>query len=1076
MILKSVNISDDFIHPERIGHFRPTRKSLDIFHAVYGTNGSSATNVVAAYGTGKSMSALVGGLIVECNDTKKSNVLHLADRLDQVEPGKVNLVSRIHSGKHGFVITFEGFVPDLAAAFANSLGLEPRRPLSAMLTYMAKSCKSGRSDRIAIIWDEFGQHLERLASMGRAEDLLEVQALAEWAVRQKRMTVTLTTLLHKGFRQYSGMVSQGGQGIWNKIEGRFNSLHILSDSDELLDVVADISSEMLGKKQQFPRNKYNRLIASSDLAHSLFGGRTEEELAYLFEKAWPITPIALALLFRTATRIGQNNRTMFTFLTAIEHRNDSIPITIEDIYLYFGEAMQTDMGPGGTYRRFLETETARQRTQCELERLVLAGVCLLQLGESGERRRLSKQQLAVAVELGSNAEESKINQAIENLIECKLLLHRKNVDDVSVWHGADIDIRRLINQTASEISAEFNPVNQLQILAPAPSFLSPRYNFENYMTRFGCGEYVQLADLNNEESRDLLLTKAIESDGLVALVVDGVADDIKSLDVCWMTSSSQLILAAPKKQLDLNAALTEACAIDRLSRDHVLLATDPLIEREILELKAAAFEYLTSRLSDLCDPETNQIVWFSGGVPVDEGLPKGEFLSRLFSERFKETPRFRNEQLNRKVVSSQMKSARKRCILGILERTGLPDLGYTNSTSADASIFRTIFKVTGLYKTLNGSGRWAHPDEIDDPKLGKVWGIIREFYTKARGTETEVCTKSFEKIIGILSSAPYGIRPGLLPLLFAAGLRAFGKFVSINRESGNKWQYLDDIQPSDIEMIFVTPDRYEIVVLEPDQEIVVCIEELTAGFSIYLDDQERDMIRAFYDALQGWLRNLPASALRSQSVGTEARTLQRALKHSSKDPSALLFGTFPKIAGQVKLNQETVIFVSTARQQIEQVTLAYERQAISIATRIFGGHSVEERGSLLEAAYAWSACLPKVMEKSTLLDLMDRGIISRARTSLKGRYTNAGFARALSAMILGIEFNDWCDATAKVFEHELSTCVRRIEDTALFTVDSGKEITPLLETKIANYGKRLIAAIGSESARTRVLEIMRGAQ
>ena len=1076
MILKSVNIRDDFIHPERIGHFRPTRKSIDIFHAVYGTNGSSATNVVAAYGTGKSMSALVGGLIVECKDSKKSYVLNLAKRLEQVVPGEVDLNSRFNSGKHGVVITFEGYVSDIAAEIAHSFGIKPRQSLSEMLAYMAKSRKIGVYDRIAIIWDEFGQHLERLASMGRAEDLLEVQALAEWAVRQKRKTVTFTTLLHKGFQQYSGMVSQGGQGIWYKIEGRFNSLHILSDSDEMLDVLADISSEILKKKQQFPQKKYNRLIASCDLANSLFGGRTEEELANLFERAWPITPTALVLLFRTATRIGQNNRTMFTFLTAIEHRNNSIPITIEDIYLYFGESMRTDMGPGGTYRRFLETETARQRTHCELERLVLAGACLLQLGESGERRRLSKQQLAVAVELGSNAEILDINQAIENLIECKLLIHRKNIDDVSVWHGADIDIRRLINQAASEISAEFNPVNQLQVITPAPSYLAPRYNFENCMTRFGCSEYVQLADLNNEESQNMLLTKANENDGLVALIVDGVADDIRSLDVSWMKSLPQLILAAPKKQLDLSAALIEACAVDRLSRDHDLLETDPLIEREILELKAAAFEYLTSRLSVLCDPETNQIVWFSRGVPINEGLSKGEFLSNLFSERFKETPSFRNEQLNRKVVSSQMKSARKRCILGILERTGLPDLGYTNSTSADASIFRTIFKVTGLYKTYSDTGRWAHPDEIDDPKLKQIWVIIQDFYTKTLGTETDVGAKSFKKIIGLLRSEPFGIRPGLLPLLFAAGLQGFGKFVSINRESDNKWQYLDDIRPSDIEMIFDTPDRFEIVILEPDQETVGCIKDLTTGFSIDADDYERDMIRAFHDALQGWVRNLPDSALRSRTAGPEAKTLQRVLKHSRQDPSALLFRMFPKIAGQVKLNRETVNYVSTARQKIEQVTDAYERRAISIATKIFRGHKLEHRGSLLEVANTWSACLPKAMEKSESLDLMDRGIISRARASLNRQYTDAGFARALSTMILGIEFNNWSDAIEKEFEKELSACVRRIEDSALSEVDSGEEITPLLETKIADYGKRLIKAIGSESARDRMLEIMTGVQ
>ena len=63
-IFKSINIVEDFAFPARASHYRPTSKSMDIVQAVIGEGGSRATSIIATYGSGKSLAAMVGGLIV----------------------------------------------------------------------------------------------------------------------------------------------------------------------------------------------------------------------------------------------------------------------------------------------------------------------------------------------------------------------------------------------------------------------------------------------------------------------------------------------------------------------------------------------------------------------------------------------------------------------------------------------------------------------------------------------------------------------------------------------------------------------------------------------------------------------------------------------------------------------------------------------------------------------------------------------------------------------------------------------------------------------------------------------------
>ena len=63
--LRSINIQLDVGHPERLGHFRPTSKSVHLVSSLLEAERGNALFVVAPYGSGKSITAGYLGEVVE---------------------------------------------------------------------------------------------------------------------------------------------------------------------------------------------------------------------------------------------------------------------------------------------------------------------------------------------------------------------------------------------------------------------------------------------------------------------------------------------------------------------------------------------------------------------------------------------------------------------------------------------------------------------------------------------------------------------------------------------------------------------------------------------------------------------------------------------------------------------------------------------------------------------------------------------------------------------------------------------------------------------------------------------------
>ena len=455
--LRSINICYDAESPERIAHFRPTSKCVTLLRALLDDDGDKAFFVTAPYGTGKSLTTAYLLHLLENRDESRKALLEVEKRLAEVSPELAGVAAarRKNTRRHGLVVALQGaheHAPSAIKAAAVEgmrrlrLGRQAR-PLQAIevqtvndalqfLTELTDQCRTIGLDRILIAWDEFGRHVESLVASGRASQLAEVQQLAEFASRASAPSVTVALLMHQGLLHYGSNVPQTVRNEWKKIEGRFHHIQYLDDSKEIYRLIATVVRSNSQRNDSRPQAK----VRLAEELHSLglFKDFSAAELKELLTSSYPLEPVTLFLLPRIASRVAQNEHTLFSFLHSAD-LSDAVPPSA--LYDYFSSSMRADTTVGGTHRQWLETESAVSKAQSIEEVAALKTACLLGLGTSGERARTSFSLLTHAVK-GSGLTDLESQACVRSLIDRKLLLHRRHNDEVSVWHGTDLDLRR----------------------------------------------------------------------------------------------------------------------------------------------------------------------------------------------------------------------------------------------------------------------------------------------------------------------------------------------------------------------------------------------------------------------------------------------------------------------------------------------------------------------------------------------------------------------------------------------------------------------------------------------------------
>ena len=1084
VFLRSINIQYDAEYPSRIAHYQPTAKSVPLIKSLLGFEQDRAFFVVAPYGTGKSITATYLLHLVENRRDAAETLSVVEDKLEVVSPDLSKFSKERRNGKDkGLVLALQGYCQNLGESLKDAalkgmgrlkLGRQARTIASMpcetvdqaieLLGAVRDKARAAGCDRVVILWDEFGRHIESLIAEGRSAALSEIQLLAECVSRSVAIPVTLGLLLHQELLQYASNSPASVRAEWRKIEGRFQTIQYIDDSKEIYRLLSEVVSEQNGSNVLPDEQVKSSVLECKQLG--LFSDFTISELQSLLCRAYPLEPTTLYLLPRISGRVAQNERTLFSFLNFIDFQNHVRP---DHLYEYFSPEMRTDTAVGGTYKQWLETQNALSKLDDDndLAATALRTASLLGFGVNGERSRTSRDLLLFAlrgyagarvVSNGSQQEETVVGQ----LIDQKLLLHRKHSDEVSVWHGTDADLRGRLEEEKSRQRRAFDFIPFLTDEASPPVWRPVRYNSDFHIRRFLKGEYRSL------EKLDECLNVPVGYDGKIIYVIAETAEELQEAERAAANSlhNERVIIAIPKAPVPLFEAALEVWCLTQMQGDDKLVGSDPMVLSEIQQMTDDARSYLQKLLDRLILPGSEGSRWFYKGseLPVKNAYDLRNKLSEIMQRVFCDTPKINNEMIVRHKPTPTLVNSRKKLLLGILERSGQEMLGIEGNYP-DASMFRTILLRKGLYTNKGGDWKYALPDQVEDSGLQKVWRKIQQFFT----TPSEE-PKDLQEFFDELMEPPFGIRAGLLPILFAAGLKAFPSVYSLRY----KGSYVSDILPSEIEQLCREPEHYEFIVLDIDQ---TKRDYLNAVLELF-DTQARsatgnDLIRACYDALENWKAGLPAGALSTRYLTQRTRRFQTVLRQLS-DPVQLLFERIPSTLNCSIDDQQVLLeALKKCKDELSGVIDSYQQKAISSLRRALSLNWKSGNGQVKEIAHRWALCFPDELSNA-LNDNESKGLLSRMRMTYP---SDAKLVDSLSGLFFQKTIRRWDDSYIANFDREIHSVVRRIEESALsfeFTASGAVKngLANLVQERMNVLYERLTDIVGQEEARALFADIL----
>lgn len=1028
---RSMSLAEDLGQPERFAHYRPTRRATAVLSAVLSPGG--ATMVIAPYGSGKSLAAGVAALAVRNGAEDRKVVSALLPAIGELDVAlRASMAERLRPGNQGHVIALTGHVPEPLAAIAHALGMA-----SAPQTVegLGKAIRAGGWDHVAIVWDEFGRHLEGIVGSGRPDELDTLQRLAERVARASGPTMSLTLLLHQNLLSYASRLNETTRSEWRKVEGRFAVVRMIEDSQEIYRLIGQVVADL---RPAQPKAKVAADTVEQAREARWFDGMADpSEITAMLDDARPLTAGALQVLPTLAARVGQHERSLFSFLREADL---SSTVGIEQIYAAFADALRGDVGIGGAYRRWVETESARSRASDELQREVLAAACLLQLGASGERRRLPRGVLELAV-ARPNVKKTAITGAVDALIEAKLLLWRRHNDDVAVWHGADIDVAIRVREEREKQAFGFNLKTFLEERFAAPSLRAPGHNARRGVNRFFEGAYVEpdsvgASDPHNDTCR-------------IEYVLARSASDIQAASAAAAEASTPgRIIVIPTLPVDVESAAVEIIALEALRADREFIASDPMVTTELDELQSVAFEHLATLLRSLLDPRGSAATWWAEGerLDVSNDRPGSMSASALLDRWYRLTPRIANDQLMRDVASRTTQTARVRVVGAVLAHADREGLGYGgDDKGAEASIYRTVLERTGIHRRDGNAWRFAHLEEIDDDGLAEAWAEIALFLKGATGPRG----KPLAELTNRLAGMPHGVPRAVMPLLVAAGYRAFARTVALYVDG----IYLNDVLGFQFDQLVMNPDAVTIRVENADLKTINYLRELCYAFTHEQPGAEDELIRAAHDAIAHWRAGVPEGSRRTQKLGRTAKALLRTID-AGGDPVDLLFRRIPDVFGAKRADSSIIPMIERARKDIDGLSEQFATEAMSVLAEAFrvGGEGTD----LLSAVRAWAACFDhREMELRVDLRISDKAVLRKAVETANERFSPKSFAGAMSSILLQRGLDKWDDRTAPQFRAALREARERLETAAIDTEAPHSELRPIIEARLADLTKLL---------------------
>lgn len=878
---------------------------------------------------------------------------------------------------------------------------------------------------IYIVFDEFSKFIEgrNRKSVGNEMKLLQdICELAEESSKNAQLFIILVT--HKSIKEYANYLGKDIINSFLGIEGRIVERYFTTSSKNNYELIQNAIIKKDDKFTEYPELSGYFTEENAKKYYDIPVFRTMFEYKDFKKIIWkgcfPLNPLSAYVLLNISEKVAQNERTLFTFISKDEAnsmaryiRKHNIPtssswtVNADIVYDYFKNEFQKDISNTFVHDEWLKVDYAISKVDDNNEKKILK--CLALINIINKPDELSTRASFLQLTSGIDETENILNE----LAKKDLIYQKGSTNCYSFKTRVGADLKHEIKKRRSIKGEKYNISSVFQNTSGMDFEIPKQYNQDFYMTRYFRYEFIDYKVFMSIDKADSFFNENKFCDGKILSFVcagDEKPDNQEIIEKLNLYKDQRIIVLKPGMLYKSLNLIEDYKILQELKKDRNFIENNQILIKEIDIFE----EEITNQINDYIEKAYNlkngaEAYYFNGDKAVAYSHSDiNRLVSEICRKYFNKTPIINNELINKsQITSSPIKKTRKTIIDYIL--SGKDDQIFYKGTNPEATIYRTTFIRTHI---LDGN-----------PKTG-MKSVLKELSDFMK--ECSVKRKSLDVIVKKLTSSPYGMRKGLLPLYLAYTFES--KIDDIVIYFGTK----EVLLTSDIVINMVEkPEDYELLVTSESIEREQYIEGLLKTFNVEESyNLSSSRLNNIILSMQRWFRALPqftrnfkkkCSLFFDKYLFNAMLILKPLLQKADINPYEILFVELPEVCSDNKSLADTLKIIQELKKILESHMNYVIKQTIKETIKIFEKKAKQDLYHTLKEWYEKQSN----MSKKGLYDNKITGLMNYIQEL--DTYDDISIVEKVVKIISGVYIENWNDNSFDEYKAELIRVKEEIE-------------------------------------------------
>ena len=181
-----------------------------------------------------------------------------------------------------------------------------------------KGLKTKGYTGLYVIYDEFSKFLETNITEASVSDTKMLQDFAEKCNRSGEFQMHLMLISHKEIANYIDKLPKQKVDGWRGVSERFKHIHLNNNFTQTYEIVESAIQKKKSLWSPFCKEFESGFAGIFQLyqTHKIFNDLQDESIERTIYGCYPLHPVSTFILPRLSERVAQNERTLFTFISA----------------------------------------------------------------------------------------------------------------------------------------------------------------------------------------------------------------------------------------------------------------------------------------------------------------------------------------------------------------------------------------------------------------------------------------------------------------------------------------------------------------------------------------------------------------------------------------------------------------------------------------------------------------------------------------------------------------------------------------------------------------------------------------